>query len=106
MQPEFDTTEGIPQSRLEANTVRMKIDCPCCSGDIDARHTESLSGTMRRIYFVCGGCGYRTPAALEILFSLSPSARPREGVCLEVRQSSMLCGSVNARTAMAQNSTA
>ncbi|MFM0367884.1 ogr/Delta-like zinc finger family protein [Paraburkholderia aspalathi] len=78
----------------------MKIDCPCCGGEIDARHTESMSQTMRRMYFVCGDCGYRTPAGFEILFSLSASARPRDGVTLEVRPSPTLRGTVNARTTM------
>ncbi|WP_120348496.1 ogr/Delta-like zinc finger family protein [Paraburkholderia fungorum] len=78
----------------------MKIDCPCCGGEIDARHTESMSATLRRMYFVCDDCGYRTPAALEILFSLSASSRPRTGVTLEVRPSRTLCGAVNARTTM------
>ena len=81
-------------------TMGMNIECPCCGGDIDARHTERMSTTLRRMYFVCDDCGYRTPAALEILFSLSAPACPREGVTLEVRPSTMLSGSVNARTTM------
>ncbi|WP_322029084.1 ogr/Delta-like zinc finger family protein [Paraburkholderia sp. J76] len=79
----------------------MKIDCPCCDGEIDARHTERLSGTMRRMYFVCDECGYRTPAGFEILFSLSASAKPRADIALEVRPSPMLRGGVNARTTVA-----
>lgn len=65
-----------------------------------ARHTESMSQTMQRMYFVCDDCGYRTPAGFEILFSLSASARPRDGVTLEVRPSPTLRGAVNARTTM------
>jgi hypothetical protein len=80
--------------------TQMKIDCPCCDGEIDARHTEGLSGTLRRIYFVCDVCGYRTPAGLEILFSLSASSRPRDTAELEVRPSPMLRGAVNARTTL------
>ncbi|MFM0097509.1 ogr/Delta-like zinc finger family protein [Paraburkholderia nemoris] len=80
--------------------IGMKIDCPCCGGDIDARHTEGLSSTLRRMYFVCEDCGYRTPAGFEILFSLSASSKPRDDVSLEVRPSQMLCGAVNARTTM------
>jgi hypothetical protein len=63
----------------------MKIDCPCCDGEIDARHTEGLSDTMRRMYFVCDDCGYRTPAGFEILFrcrrrpSRGPTSRSRFG---------------------------
>jgi len=34
----------------------------------DPRHTEDLSTTLRRMYFVCEDCGYRTPAGFEILF--------------------------------------
>lgn len=80
--------------------TQMRIDCPCCGGEIDARHTEGLSTTLRRMYFVCEDCGYRTPAGFEILFSLSASSRPRESVSLEVRPSPMLRGEVNARTTM------
>jgi C4-type Zn-finger protein len=76
----------------------MRIDCPCCGGDFDARHTESMSETLRRMYFVCEECGYRAAAGLEILFSLSASAKPRKGVSLDVRPSQMLRGAVNART--------
>ena len=79
---------------------QMKIDCTCCGSDIDARHTEGLSTTLRCMYFVCEDCGYRTPAGFEILFSLSASSRPREGVSLEVRPSTTLSGVVNARTTM------
>ncbi|MFM0086722.1 ogr/Delta-like zinc finger family protein [Paraburkholderia sediminicola] len=77
----------------------MKIECPCCGSEIDARHTEAMSTTLRRIYFVCEDCGYRTPAGFEIIFSLSASSRPRDGVNLEVRPSSTLRGAVNSRTA-------
>jgi hypothetical protein len=80
--------------------IGMKIDCPCCGGEIDARHTEGLSSTLRRMYFVCEDCGYRTPAGFEILFSLSASAKPRAGVWLEVMPSPPLRGPVNARTTM------
>ncbi|MFP3794745.1 ogr/Delta-like zinc finger family protein [Paraburkholderia sp. SIMBA_027] len=79
----------------------MKIECPCCDGEIDARHTEGLSDTMRRMYFVCDDCGYRTPAGFEILYSLSASAKPRADITLEVRPSPMLRGGVNARTTVA-----
>ncbi len=84
----------------------MTIDCPCCRGEIDARHTESMSQTMRRMYFVCDDCGYKTPAGFEIPFSLSASARPRDGVGLEVRPSPMLRGAVNARTATTRSNAA
>ncbi|KLU21079.1 ogr/delta-like zinc finger family protein [Caballeronia mineralivorans PML1(12)] len=80
----------------------MKIDCPCCGGEIDARHTEGLSTTLRRMYFVCEDCGYRTPAGFEILHSLSASSRSRAGVSLEVKPSLMLRGPVNARTTLAR----
>ncbi|WP_341809816.1 ogr/Delta-like zinc finger family protein [Paraburkholderia bryophila] len=88
---------GIPMAQ-------MNIDCPSCGGEIDARHTEGLSTTLRRMYFVCEDCGYRTPAGFEILFSLSASSRPREGVSLEVRPSPMLRGAVNARTTTTRGS--
>ncbi|KVP87666.1 hypothetical protein WJ96_01485 [Burkholderia ubonensis] len=79
---------------------QMTIECPCCAGEIEARHTEGMSATMRRLYFVCDACDYRTPAGLEILHSLSASARPRHGVQLEVMPSPPLRGPVNARTTM------
>ncbi|WP_185733721.1 ogr/Delta-like zinc finger family protein [Burkholderia sp. Bp8986] len=86
--------------------MTMKIECPCCGGEIDARHTEGLSTTFRRMYFYCDDCGYRTPAGFEILFSLSASARPRAGVQLDVMPSTPLRGAVNARTTMRQDARA
>ncbi|KGS27160.1 ogr/Delta-like zinc finger family protein [Burkholderia pseudomallei] len=80
--------------------THMTIECPCCGGEIEARHTEAMSATLRRLYFVCDDCGFRTPAGLEILFSLSPSARPRPGVALEVRPSERLRGFVDSRTTL------
>ncbi|AIS94223.1 MULTISPECIES: ogr/Delta-like zinc finger family protein [pseudomallei group] len=80
--------------------THMTIECPCCGGEIEARHTEGMSATLRRLYFVCDDCGFRTPAGLEILFSLSPSARPRPGVALEVRPSERLRGFVDSRTTL------
>ncbi|AGZ31018.1 ogr/Delta-like zinc finger family protein [Burkholderia pseudomallei] len=80
--------------------THMTIECPCCGGEIEARHTEGMSATLRRLYFVCDDCGFRTPAGLEILFSLSPSARRRPGVALEVRPSERLRGFVDSRTTL------
>ncbi|AGZ30489.1 ogr/Delta-like zinc finger family protein [Burkholderia pseudomallei] len=80
--------------------THMTIECPCCGGELEARHTEAMSATLRRLYFVCDDCGFRTPAGLEILFSLSPSARPRPGVALEVRPSERLRGFVDSRTTL------
>ncbi|KIX70112.1 ogr/Delta-like zinc finger family protein [Burkholderia pseudomallei] len=78
----------------------LAIDCPCCGAEIEARHTEEMSATLRRLYFVCDDCGFRTSAGLEILFSLSPSARPRADVALEVRPSERLRGFVDSRTTL------
>ena len=78
----------------------MKIGCPCCTGEIEARHTEAMSVTMRRLYFVCDDCGFRSPAMLEILFSLSPPARPRDDVALAVCPSNRLRGAVDSRTTL------
>lgn len=80
--------------------THMTIECPCCGGEIEARHTEAMSATLRRLYFVCDDCGFRTPAGLEILFSLSPPARPRPHVALDVRQSDRLRGFVDSRTTL------
>ncbi|WP_243434946.1 hypothetical protein, partial [Pseudomonas sp. 30_B] len=63
-------------------------------------HTEAMSATLRRLYFVCDDCGFRTPAGLEILFSLSPPARPRPHVALDVRPSDRLRGFVDSRTTL------
>ncbi|PRD81689.1 hypothetical protein C6P76_26995 [Burkholderia multivorans] len=76
----------------------MTIDCPCCGDEIEARHTEGMSATMRRLYFVCDTCSYRTPAGLEILYSLSPASCPRADVALDVRPSTRLHGNVDSRT--------
>ncbi|WP_176316742.1 ogr/Delta-like zinc finger family protein [Burkholderia vietnamiensis] len=79
---------------------QMTIDCPCCGAEIEARHTEGMSATMRRLYFVCDACEYRTPAGLEILYSLSPASSPRADVALDVRPSPRLHGYVDSRTSL------
>jgi len=79
---------------------RMTIDCPCCGHEIEARHTEGMSATMRRLYFVCDACEFRTPAGLEILYSLSPASCPRDDVTLDVRPSTRLHGYVDSRTSL------
>ncbi|MBR8314594.1 ogr/Delta-like zinc finger family protein [Burkholderia dolosa] len=77
----------------------MSIDCPCCGEDLLARHTEVLSPTFRRLYFVCKKCGYKAPGVLEIIHSLSPPAVRRPGIYLDVIPSQPLTGAVNSRTA-------
>ncbi|MBN3794375.1 ogr/Delta-like zinc finger family protein [Burkholderia sp. Ac-20392] len=79
---------------------RMTIDCPCCGDEIEARHTEGMSATMRRLYFVCDACEFRSPAGLEILYSLSPASCPRDDVTLDVRPSTRLHGYVDSRTSL------
>ena len=76
----------------------MSIECPACDGKIEARHSEPMSDTMRRLYFWCPDCGFRAPASLEILYSLSPSASPRDGLDLPIVRADPLDGSVNSRT--------
>lgn len=80
---------------------RLTIDCPCCGDEIEARHTEGLSATLRRLYFVCEACRFHTPAGLEILHSLSPASRPRADVALEVRPCDRLRGAADSRTSLA-----
>ncbi|WP_175784533.1 ogr/Delta-like zinc finger family protein [Burkholderia ambifaria] len=77
----------------------MTIQCPACAGAIEARHSERMSDTMRRLYFWCPECGFRAPATLEVLHSLSPPAYPREGLDLPVKPDKPLGGSINSRTA-------
>ncbi|OMY80020.1 hypothetical protein AQ852_13575 [Burkholderia pseudomallei] len=76
----------------------MSIECPACDGTIEARHSEPMSDTMRRLYFWCPDCGFRAPASLEILYSLSPSASPRDGLDLPIVRASPLDGTINSRT--------
>ncbi|RQS30285.1 hypothetical protein DIE03_15730 [Burkholderia sp. Bp8992] len=77
----------------------MTIECPACDGHIEARHSEPMSDTMRRLYFYCPDCGFRAPASLEILYSLSPSASPRDGLDLPIVRADPLRGTINSRTA-------
>ncbi|MDA0576236.1 hypothetical protein [Burkholderia gladioli] len=44
------------------------------------------------------GRQFRAPASLEILYSLSPSASPRDGLDLPIVRADPLDGSVNSRT--------
>ncbi|WP_244119192.1 ogr/Delta-like zinc finger family protein [Burkholderia gladioli] len=77
----------------------MIIECPSCGDDMEVRHSEQLGATLRRLYFCCEACGYRSPANFEIRFSLSPPAASTRSVGLTlVADAPELRGPVNSRT--------
>lgn len=77
----------------------MVIECPSCGDDMEVRHSEQLGATLRRLYFSCEACGYRSPANFEILYSLSPACAPNADAGLVVESGAPeLKGPVNSRT--------
>lgn len=77
----------------------MVIECPSCDDDMEVRHSEQLGATLRRLYFCCEACGYRSPGNFEILFSLSPPPVLNADVGLSVTSDApALKGPVNSRT--------
>ncbi|MBB5469189.1 DNA-directed RNA polymerase subunit RPC12/RpoP [Paraburkholderia sp. CI2] len=77
----------------------MSIKCPACDDALEARHSERMSDTLRRLYFWCPSCGFRAPATLEVLHSLSPPAPRYMRDDLALLPARPLGGSINARTA-------
>lgn len=65
-------------------STRITIKCPHCKARAIARSSREKSDTMREIWFACTDieCGHTYAAALEVIRTLSPSAKPRAGLAL------------------------
>lgn len=67
-------------------STRITIRCPHCDGRAITRSSRELSSTMREIYYLCldPECGHAFVATLEIVRTLSPSAKPKSEVRLPI----------------------
>ncbi|HAS4214440.1 TPA: ogr/Delta-like zinc finger family protein [Vibrio cholerae] len=64
--------------------MRISICCPHCSSKATARSSRELSATLREICYQCTDweCGHTYMAHLEIVRTLSPSAKPNPSIAL------------------------
>ncbi|ECV5707818.1 ogr/Delta-like zinc finger family protein [Salmonella enterica subsp. enterica] len=64
--------------------MRIQIRCPHCDGKAIARSSRELSPTLRQISYQCidPECGHTYLAHLEIVRTLSPSAKPNAAITL------------------------
>lgn len=67
-------------------SMRITIRCPHCNSRAIARSSRELSATMREIVFMCidPECGHTYAANLEVVRTLSPSAKPKKEVRLPI----------------------
>lgn len=67
-------------------SMRIIIACPHCESRAIARSSKLLSLTLREITYQCTDvyCGHTYVANLEIVRTLSPSAKPNTAVDLPV----------------------
>lgn len=80
--------------------MTTKISCPHCNGKAIARSSRELSKTLREITFICltPECGHTYVANLEIVRSLSPSARPNPLIHLPMSSGSTVGRQMAAHT--------
>lgn len=68
--------------------MRFTINCPHCNSRPIARSSRQLTATMRELTFICTDpeCGHTYVANLEVVRTLSPSAKPLLGIALPISQ--------------------
>lgn len=68
-------------------SLRIIIACPHCESKAIARSSKLLSITLREITYQCTDvyCGHTYVANLEVVRTLSPSAKPNAAVDLPVQ---------------------
>lgn len=66
--------------------MTVQIRCPHCESRAIARSSRELSATLREITFICldPECGHTYVAHLEVVRTLSPSAKPKQEVRLPI----------------------
>ncbi|WP_417159551.1 ogr/Delta-like zinc finger family protein [Streptomyces cyaneofuscatus] len=66
--------------------MTISICCPHCDSRAIARTSKALTSTMREIRYACVDpeCGHTYVATLEIVRTLSPSAKPNPSVILPI----------------------
>ncbi|MFP6558130.1 ogr/Delta-like zinc finger family protein [Paraburkholderia sp. B3] len=62
--------------------MRITIRCPHCGTRPIARTSREMSGTLRELTYMCQDpeCGHTYVANLEIVRTLSPSAKPNPAI--------------------------
>jgi len=67
-------------------SLRITICCPHCESKANARTSKALSATLREIVYVCVDpeCGHTYVAQLEVVRTLSPSAKPKKDIRLPI----------------------
>ena len=67
-------------------TMRIIIACPHCESRAVARNSQQMSLTLREIVYQCTDvyCGHTYVANLEVVRTLSPSAKPNTAINLPV----------------------
>lgn len=67
-------------------SFRVQIKCPHCGAYAMARTSREQSKTLREITYQCSDveCGHTYVANLEIVRTLSPSAKPNAAVRLPI----------------------
>jgi hypothetical protein len=74
--------------RIGPEIMRIQICCPHCDSKAVARSSKALSATLREIFYQCVDpeCGHTYVANLEIVRTLSPSAKPNSAISLPSKQ--------------------
>lgn len=67
-------------------SMRISICCPHCESKAIARTSRPLSATLREIVYACVDpeCGHTYVAQLEVVRTLSPSAKPKKDIRLPI----------------------
>ncbi len=69
-----------------ATGPRLSIDCPHCGQKARTRSSRAVGPTYKQLNMQCSNleCGHTFAAALEILYTIAPSARPNPEINLRM----------------------
>lgn len=67
-------------------TARFSIQCPHCDGTAKIRTSQQVTRLVRNLHAQCQDveCGHTFGVQLQVTHTISPSARPRDGVDLRI----------------------
>lgn len=67
-------------------SLKITICCPHCDSKAIARTSRALSPTLRELVYACVDpeCGHTYVAQLEVVRTLSPSAKPKKDIRLPI----------------------
>ena len=71
--------------------TRIYIRCPHCQAHSTARTSREQSKTLREIHYQCDDveCGHTFVANLEVVRTLSPSAKPNQAIRIPISQNTV-----------------